>query len=67
MVISWRVLIALAVVDVVLFVVANAAYNHHGVLRAVSNVAWVAFLIGVPLLIVLGLVALVQWRRQPAR
>lgn len=66
MAISWRALIVVAVADVVLFVVANAAYNHHGILRSVSNVAWVAFLIGVPLLIVLGIVAVIQRRRKPA-
>jgi hypothetical protein len=63
MAVTRRNLIGLAVADVALFVIANAAYNHHGLLRAISNIAWVAFLIGVVLLIVLGVRALVQSRR----
>ena len=64
MVLSRRNLIALFVVDVVLFIVANAEYNHH---RGVSNVAWVAFIIGVVLLIVLGVMTLIRSRGSRAR
>jgi uncharacterized membrane protein YvlD (DUF360 family) len=59
-------LLYLFVVDVVLFVLASALYNHGHVLRDISNVAWVAFLIGIVLLVVLGIVALLRSRR-PAR
>ena len=60
-------MIALLVVDVVLFVVANAAYNHAGFLRSVSNVAWVAFLVGVVLLIILGVELLLRSRHTRVR
>jgi hypothetical protein len=66
-VLSRRNLIYLAIADVVLFVIANALYNGGHVSRDISNVAWVAFLLGVVLLIVLGVVALVQSRRPRAR
>jgi hypothetical protein len=67
MALSRRNLIYLAVVDVVLFVIANVLYNGGHVLRDISNVAWVAFLLGVAVLIVLVVLALVQSRRRPAR
>jgi|GEM_PF-2655896 len=62
-----RSLIFLAVADVVLFLIANVAYgagDQHGLRIAVSNVAWVLFLLGVLLLIVFGIIALGQliWR-----
>lgn len=60
MVVSRRTLIGLAVADVVLFVIANATYNSA---RTVSNIAWVAFIVGTVLLIVLGVRALLQSRR----
>jgi hypothetical protein len=62
-----RNLIILAVVDVVLFIVANVAYgpgNEHGLRMALSNVAWVLFLVGFLLLIVFGLVVLAQGIRR---
>ena len=65
MALSRRNLIYLAVADVVLFVIANALYSGGHVSRDISNVAWVAFLIGVAALIVLAVVALVQSRRRP--
>jgi hypothetical protein len=58
-----RNLIILAVADVVLFIVANVAYgpgNEHGLRMALSNVAWVLFLVGFLLLIVIGIVAVAQ-------
>jgi hypothetical protein len=66
-VVRGRSLIFLAVADVVLFLIANLAYgggDQHGLRIAVSNVAWVLFLLGVLLLIVLGIIALGQliWR-----
>jgi len=66
-VVRGRSLIFLAVADVVLFLIANVAYgggDQHGLRIAVSNVAWVLFLLGVLLLIVLGIIALGQliWR-----
>ena len=66
-VLGGRNLIFLAVADVVLFLIANVAYgagDQHGLRIAVSNVAWVLFLLGVLLLIVFGIIVLGQliWR-----
>ena len=58
-----RNLIILAIADVVFFIVANVAYgpgHEHGLRMALSNVAWVVFLIGFLLLIVLGILSLTQ-------
>jgi len=65
-----RNLIILAIADVALFIVANVAYgpgNEHGFRMALSNVAWVVFLIGFLLLIVLGIVGLAQVIRRRAK
>ena len=61
----WALLLAAVIV---LFVVANAAYGsngnkNHAFLHALSNVTWVAFLIGFVLLVVSGIVGLVQARK----
>jgi hypothetical protein len=66
-VVRGRSLTFLAVADVVLFLIANVTYGaggQHGLRIAVSNVAWVLFLLGVLLLIVFGIIALGQliWR-----
>ena len=69
-VVTWRNLIILAIADVVLFVVANVAYgpgNEHGLRMALSNVAWVLFLVGFLLLILLGIVGLAQVIRRRAK
>jgi hypothetical protein len=52
--------IALVVAEVALFLIANVLYHHGSVLQAISSVAWVAFLLGLLLLIGLGIVALLQ-------
>lgn len=65
-----RNLIVLAVADVVLFLVANIVYgsgHQHGLRNGVSNVAWVLFLVGFLLLIVLGIIALAQLIRRRAQ
>jgi hypothetical protein len=62
-VVRGRNLIILAAADVVLFLIANIAYgggNQHGLRNGVSNVAWVLFLVGFLLLIVLGIACLAQ-------
>jgi hypothetical protein len=62
-VVRGRNLIILAAADVVLFLIANIAYgggNQHGLRNGVSNVAWVLFLVGFLLLIVLGIACLTQ-------
>jgi len=62
-VVRGRNLIILAATDVVLFLIANIAYgggNQHGLSNGVSNVAWVLFLVGFLLLIVLGIAYLAQ-------
>jgi len=62
-VVRGRNLIILAATDVVLFLIANIAYgggNQHGLRNGVSNVAWVLFLVGFLLLIVLGIACLAQ-------
>jgi Ca2+/Na+ antiporter len=55
-----RNLLILAVVVIVLFVIALPGSG------TISSIAWVLFLIGVVVLIVLSLAAFVQARRQPA-
>jgi hypothetical protein len=58
-----RNLIKLAVVDVVLFLIANLAYgagSQHGLRNTVSNATWALFLIGFLLLIVSGLICIAQ-------
>jgi hypothetical protein len=58
-----RNLIKLAVIDVVLFLIANIAYgagNQHGLRNGVSNVTWALFLIGFLLLIVSGIICLAR-------
>jgi hypothetical protein len=47
--------------------VANGAGRQHGLRNNVSNVAWVLFLVGFLVLIVLGIVALAQLVRQHGR
>jgi len=62
-VVRGRNLIILAATDVVLFLIANIAYgagNQHGLRNGVSNVAWVLFLVGFLLLIVMGIASLAQ-------
>jgi uncharacterized membrane protein YtjA (UPF0391 family) len=66
MILRRRNVLALFVVEVVLFVLASALYHHGHVLRDISNVAWVAFLIGIVLLVVLVVATLVQSRRRRA-
>ena len=69
-VVRGRNLILLAVADVVLFLVANVAYgggHHHGLRNNVSNVAWVLFLVGFLVLIVLMIVALARLVRRHGR
>ncbi len=58
-----RNLIYLAVADALLFLLANVTSKSHSHPGTTSNVLWYAFLIGVLLLIVLGLVAVIQSRR----
>ena len=65
-----RNLIKLAVVDVVLFLIANVAYgagNQHGLRNNVSNVIWALFLIGFFVLIASGIVRIAQAMRRHAR
>jgi protein-S-isoprenylcysteine O-methyltransferase Ste14 len=66
-VLSRRNLLYLAVADVVVFVLSNVTSKSNSHPGTVSNVLWIVFLLGVLLLIVLGVVALVQSRRRPAR
>jgi protein-S-isoprenylcysteine O-methyltransferase Ste14 len=58
-----RNLIYLAVADALLFLLANVTSKSHSHPGTTSDVLWYAFLIGVLLLIVLGLVAVIQSRR----
>ena len=69
MAITLRKWLLLLGVEIVLFVVANAAYGkngnkNHPFLHALSNVSWVAFLVGFVLLVVLGIIGLVQSRQR---
>jgi choline-glycine betaine transporter len=66
MAINRRTLIVLAVVDVLLFVLANVTIKNDKTPGTVSDVFWITFLIGVALLIVLGVVTVIKSRRAPA-
>jgi len=69
-IVSGRNLIILVIADVVLFVVANVAYgpgHEHGVRMAVSNVAWVLFLIGFLLVVVFAVLNLAKAIRRRVR
>ncbi len=62
-VVRGRNFIILAATDAVLFLIANIAHgagNQHGLRNAVSNAAWVLFLVGFLLLIVMGIATLAQ-------
>lgn len=58
-----RNLAGLLVLDVVLFVLANVTINSNKHPGTLSNVCWVAFLIGAVLFVLLALVALVASMR----
>ena len=69
-VVRGRNLIILAVTDVLLFLIANVAYgagNQHGLRNSVSNVAWVLFLVGFLMLIVMGIACLAQVIRRRSK
>jgi hypothetical protein len=61
-----RNLIALAAIELALFVIANLTAKSSSHPGTVSNVAWVAFLLGAVLLVVLAVATVVRSRR-PAR
>jgi len=69
-VVRGRNLIILAVVDIVLFLIANVAYgggDQHGLRNNVSNVTWAVFLIGFFLLILFVIAYLAQVIRRRTR
>jgi protein-S-isoprenylcysteine O-methyltransferase Ste14 len=66
MVLSRRNLIYLFVLDVVLFVLSNVTSKSNSHPGTASNVLWIACLVGVLALIVLGVATLVQSRRSRA-
>jgi membrane protein DedA with SNARE-associated domain len=65
--ISRRAWIGFVVADVVLFLLANLTAKNSSHPGTLSNVFFVAFVIGLALLIVLAVLATVQSRRRPAR
>jgi hypothetical protein len=65
--ISRRAWISFVVADVVLFLLANVTAKNSSHPGTLSNVFFVAFVIGLALLIVLAVLATVQSRRRPAR
>jgi hypothetical protein len=65
--ISRRAWIGFVVADVVLFLLANVTAKNSSHPGTLSNVFFVAFVIGLALLIVLAVLATVQARRRPAR
>ena len=65
--ISRRAWIGLVTADVVLFLLANVTAKSSSHPGALSNAFFVAFVIGLALLIVLAVLAAVRSRRQPAR
>jgi protein-S-isoprenylcysteine O-methyltransferase Ste14 len=66
LVLSRRNLLSLFVADVVLFVLSNVTSKSNSHPGTASNVLWIAFLVGVLALIVLGVATLVQSRRSRA-
>lgn len=66
-IVSRRALITLALAAVVLFAIAEASYHDTGLLRTVSDVTWVGFILSLFLLIALGVIAAVQRRRSQSR
>ena len=65
--ISRRAWICFVAADVVLFLLANVTAKNSSHPGTLSNVFFVAFVIGLALLIVLAVLATVQSRRRPAR
>jgi MYXO-CTERM domain-containing protein len=65
--ISRRAWIGFVVADVLLFVLANLTANTSSHPGTLSNVFFVAFVIGLALLLVLAVLAAVRSRRRPAR
>jgi hypothetical protein len=65
--ISRRAWIGFVAADVVLFLLANVTAKNSSHPGTLSNVFFVAFVIGLALLIVLAVLATVQSRRRPAR
>jgi choline-glycine betaine transporter len=63
---SRRTWIGLVVADAVLFLIANVTTKNSHHPGTVSNVFWVAFLIGTALLILLAIVAVIQRLRPRA-
>jgi uncharacterized membrane protein len=61
-----RNLLVLLVIDVVVFVLSNLVAKNSSHPGTASQVLWIAFLVGVVALIVLGVVALVRSRRARA-
>jgi hypothetical protein len=61
-----RNLLVLLVIDVVVFVLSNLVAKNSSHPGTASQVLWIAFLVGVLALIVLGVVALVRSRRARA-
>jgi MYXO-CTERM domain-containing protein len=59
--------VALAVTDLVLFLIANVTAKYSSHPGTVSNIAFVAFFIGLLLLIALGAAALIRRRRTATR
>jgi MYXO-CTERM domain-containing protein len=66
-VIRVRNAVALAVADLVLFVIANVTAKNSSHPGTVSNIAFVASLVGLLLLIALGAAALIRRRRTATR
>ena len=65
--VSHRKLVALLVVDVVLFAIAELTYQNARHPGTVSNIAWYAFLIGAASLVVLVILAIIPRSRRLAR
>jgi hypothetical protein len=64
--VSHRKLVALLVVDLVLFAIAELTYKNARHPGTVSNIAWYAFLIGAASLVVLVIVAIIPRSRRLA-
>ncbi len=66
-IVSHRNLVALLVVDLALFAIAELTYENSKHPGTVSNIAWYAFLIGAASLVVLAILAIIPRQRRHAR
>jgi hypothetical protein len=65
--VSHRNLVALLVIDLVLFATAELTYDNAKRPGTISNIAWYAFLVGAASLVILAIRTIIPRPRRPAR